>query len=108
VALDSRPPRDAPSFRGRESELRTLARLLDAVRAGESRVLVIRGEPGVGKTALLEHLATQATGCRVARAAYPDLTYFNEVDTGGHFAAWEEPDLFAAEVRAAFRPLQKS
>jgi pimeloyl-ACP methyl ester carboxylesterase len=36
--------------------------------------------------------------------AYPNLTYFNEVDRGGHFAAWEEPDLFASEVRAAFRP----
>jgi pimeloyl-ACP methyl ester carboxylesterase len=36
--------------------------------------------------------------------SYPSLTYFNEVDRGGHFAAWEEPDLFASEVRAAFRP----
>ena len=33
---------------------------------------------------------------------YPDPAYFNEVDRGGHFAAWEEPDLFSAEVRAAF------
>jgi len=39
---------------------------------------------------------------------YPNLAYFNEVDRGGHFAAWEEPDLFATEMRAAFRPLQKS
>ncbi|MCW2951239.1 MAG: multidrug transporter [Conexibacter sp.] len=37
---------------------------------------------------------------------YPSLSYFNEVDKGGHFAAWEEPDLFASEVRAAFRPLR--
>jgi pimeloyl-ACP methyl ester carboxylesterase len=36
---------------------------------------------------------------------YPTLTYFNEVDRGGHFAAWEEPDLFAAEMRAAFSSL---
>ena len=42
--------------------------LVGAVRAGESRVLVVRGEPGVGKTALLDHLATQASGCRVVRA----------------------------------------
>ncbi len=41
-------------------------------------------------------------------AVYPDLTYFNEVDRGGHFPAWEEPDLFATEVRAALRSLQKS
>jgi hypothetical protein len=33
---------------------------------------------------------------------YPDLAYFNEVDRGGHFAAWEEPELFATEMRAAF------
>jgi pimeloyl-ACP methyl ester carboxylesterase len=41
-----------------------------------------------------------------AETAYPGLAYFNEADRGGHFAAWEEPDLFAAEVRAAFRPLR--
>jgi pimeloyl-ACP methyl ester carboxylesterase len=41
-------------------------------------------------------------------AVYPSLTYFNEVDRGGHFAAWEEPDLFAAEVRATFRSLRES
>jgi pimeloyl-ACP methyl ester carboxylesterase len=39
-------------------------------------------------------------------AVYPDLAYFNEVDKGGHFAAWEEPDLFATEMRAAFRSLR--
>jgi pimeloyl-ACP methyl ester carboxylesterase len=38
--------------------------------------------------------------------SYPNLTYFNEVDKGGHFAAWEEPQLFSDEVRAAFRPLR--
>jgi pimeloyl-ACP methyl ester carboxylesterase len=36
-------------------------------------------------------------------AVYPDLSYFNEVDKGGHFAAWEEPELFSTEIRAAFR-----
>jgi AAA ATPase domain len=46
-----------------------LAGLVAAVRAGESRVLVVRGEPGVGKTALLDYLAGQAQGCRVVRAA---------------------------------------
>jgi pimeloyl-ACP methyl ester carboxylesterase len=38
--------------------------------------------------------------------AYPNLSYFNEVDKGGHFAAWEEPDLFATEIRATFAPLR--
>ena len=38
--------------------------------------------------------------------AYPSLSYFNEVDRGGHFAAWEEPELFATEFRAAFRSLR--
>jgi pimeloyl-ACP methyl ester carboxylesterase len=37
---------------------------------------------------------------------YPTLTYFHEVDKGGHFAAWEEPELFATEIRAAFRSLR--
>jgi len=41
-----------------------------------------------------------------AEKVYPNLTYFNEVDKGGHFAAWEEPELFATEIRAAFRPLR--
>ncbi len=40
--------------------------------------------------------------------AYPNLSYFNEVDKGGHFAAWEEPELFASEIRAAFRPLREA
>ena len=44
-----------------------LAGLVAAVRAGESRVLVVRGDPGVGKTALLDYLAGQAQGCRVVR-----------------------------------------
>ena len=38
--------------------------------------------------------------------SYPNLTYFHEADKGGHFAAWEEPELFATEIRAAFRPLR--
>jgi pimeloyl-ACP methyl ester carboxylesterase len=41
-----------------------------------------------------------------AERAYPNLIYFNEVDRGGHFAAWEQPQLFSEEVRAAFRSLR--
>jgi pimeloyl-ACP methyl ester carboxylesterase len=41
-----------------------------------------------------------------ARRAYPNLVYFHEVDKGGHFAAWEQPQLFSEEIRAAFRSLR--
>jgi pimeloyl-ACP methyl ester carboxylesterase len=41
-----------------------------------------------------------------AERAYPNLIYFNEVDKGGHFAAWEQPELFTDEIRAAFRSLR--
>jgi pimeloyl-ACP methyl ester carboxylesterase len=41
-----------------------------------------------------------------AERAYPNLIYYNEVDKGGHFAAWEQPQLFSEEVRAAFRSLR--
>jgi pimeloyl-ACP methyl ester carboxylesterase len=41
-----------------------------------------------------------------AEKAYPNLIYFNEVDTGNHFAAWQEPELFTTEVQAAFRSLR--
>jgi pimeloyl-ACP methyl ester carboxylesterase len=43
-----------------------------------------------------------------AEKAYPKLIYFNEVDKGGHFAAWEQPALFSTEVRAAFKSLRQS
>ncbi len=48
--------------------------LVAAVRAGQSRVLVLRGEPGVGKTALLDELAGQAACCRVVRTAGRDVS----------------------------------
>lgn len=53
---------------GRRSEREALDRLLAGVRAGQSRVLVVRGEPGVGKSALLEYLQDRASTCRVERA----------------------------------------
>ncbi len=41
-----------------------------------------------------------------ARRAFPNLIYFHEADRGGHFAAWEHPELFAGELRAAYRSLR--
>src|SRR5258707_8105538 len=65
-----RPSRGrVPQLLGRGGECGALDRLLGAVRAGESRTLVVRGEPGAGKTALLDYLAGRASGCRVAAAA---------------------------------------
>jgi len=52
----------------RRGEREVLDRLVEAVRSGESRSLVVRGDPGVGKTVLLGYMARQARGCRVARA----------------------------------------
>ena len=41
-----------------------------------------------------------------AKRAYPKLIYYNKLAKGGHFAAWEQPELFTAELRTAFRPLR--
>jgi DNA-binding CsgD family transcriptional regulator len=56
-------------LRGRNNECGAVDRLVKNVRAGRSQVLVVRGEPGVGKSALLEYVVQSASGCRVARAA---------------------------------------
>jgi DNA-binding CsgD family transcriptional regulator len=61
--------RRRPALLGRRSERETLDRQLEVMRAGQSSVLILRGEPGIGKTALLEYLLARASGCRVARAA---------------------------------------
>ncbi len=69
VSADLPEWRRAAELTGRRGECGVLDRLIGAVRAGESRALLVHGEPGVGKTALLEYLAVQALGCRVVRAA---------------------------------------
>jgi len=56
-----------PAFRGRARERQALDGVLDRVRGGESAVLVIRGEAGIGKTALMRYCARQASGCRLAQ-----------------------------------------
>ena len=60
---------ERPGFLDRSRERDVLDRLVAGVRAGESRVLVLRGEAGIGKTSLLGHLSAAAEGCRIARAA---------------------------------------
>src|ERR1700722_19203604 len=58
-----------PAFRGRAREREVLDSLLDRVRASESAALVIRGEAGIGKTALIRYCARQASGCRLVQIA---------------------------------------
>ena len=58
----------AAGLTDRRSERDALDRLVEAIRSGQSQALVVRGDPGVGKTVLLDYLAGRARGCRVARA----------------------------------------
>jgi DNA replication protein DnaC len=67
--MDNRPRGRADTLVNRISERRVLDQLVSAVRVGESRVLILRGEPGVGKTALLAYLNRRVAGCQVVRAA---------------------------------------
>ncbi|WP_312030391.1 LuxR C-terminal-related transcriptional regulator [Actinomycetospora sp. TBRC 11914] len=69
VAPSARGRRRGAALTDRRVECELLARLADAVRGGESRTLVLRGEPGAGKTALLDRLVEAARGVRVARVA---------------------------------------
>jgi predicted ATPase len=69
MRADSGRSGHASGLTGRRSECGVLDRLLNAVRAGESRALVVRGEAGVGKTVLLDYVSSQAAGCRIVRAA---------------------------------------
>ena len=68
MAEDSRRRVGASVLTDRRGERSVLDQLIGVVRAGGSRVLVVRGEPGVGKSALMDYLAGHAPGCRVARA----------------------------------------
>src|SRR5215472_7179459 len=62
-------PASARRLIGRHRECAALDQLVASVRAGASRALVLRGEAGAGKSALLEYLVAHAPGCRIARAA---------------------------------------
>ncbi len=68
MATNSRRRGRAPGLTDRHRERGVFDRLINAVQAGESRVLVVRGDPGVGKTVLLDYLVSRAPGCRLARA----------------------------------------
>jgi pimeloyl-ACP methyl ester carboxylesterase len=67
---------------------------------------LLRPAPARGQAAALQ-IGASAGAETWARRAYRNLVYFNEADKGDHFAAWEQPELFAQEIRAAFRSLQQ-
>ena len=69
TANPPRRPGRATELTDRHDERGVLDRFVDAVRARESRALVLRGDPGVGKTVLLDYLVRGASGCRVVRVA---------------------------------------
>src|SRR5215469_2554130 len=69
MSMPDDPHLRASGLLDRGSERDVLERLVTGVRAGQSRVLVLRGEAGIGKTALLGHLSAVAEGCRIARIA---------------------------------------
>src|SRR4026207_1471348 len=87
-----------PALRGRSTERELIGRLLENVRGGQSAVLVIRGEAGIGKTALLHHCADHASGFRVARIAGVQSGRGRRVAGGGGGGA--------APVRRAPSPLR--
>ncbi len=66
-------------------------------------IIVTHGWPGsiVEQLKIVDPLTNPT-----AQRAYPKLVYYNKLDRGGHFAAWEQPQLFSEEVRAGFRPLR--
>ncbi|HEY2262003.1 MAG TPA: ATP-binding protein, partial [Streptosporangiaceae bacterium] len=66
-ALMMAGPASGSRLQGRRGERELLDRLIADVRAGQSRILVLHGEPGTGKTALLDYLTQRAGVCRVAR-----------------------------------------
>src|SRR5712671_481534 len=92
MVIPSRGRERAAELRGRLDELGFLDRLIDAVRAGESRTLVLSGEAGVGKTALLDYVAGHASGCRVVRATGVQ----SEMELAFGLSAGAAPDRFLA------------
>ena len=73
---------------------------------GEQAVVLRRqGRERPGRRERLPRRALQAPQSW-AEQAYPNLIYYNKLDRGGHFAAWEQPKIFSEELRAAFRSLR--
>jgi pimeloyl-ACP methyl ester carboxylesterase len=83
-----------------EIATRTLRDEFRSIRPEEAQILILDGSSRV-LSAYPEELSAEA------EREYPKLIHYNKLDKGGHFAAWEQPQLFSEEVRAGFRPLRK-
>ena len=90
----------------REEELEDLRRRIEATRWPERETVDdVKGATVPAAVSVFPRELYQAPRSWTEQA-YPNLIYFNEVGEGNHFAAWQEPDLFTTELRAAFRSLR--
>ena len=93
--------------RCRHSAPQGVARLSAVWTGGGGRVIVERqGCPGVAGLGTTGLKTLRGAPRSWTERAYPKLIYYNRVDKGGHFAAWEQPQLFSDEIRVAFRSLR--
>jgi len=98
----------SPASRARAGITVTGTTPVDAVKLfhAERPAMIPSGAPTSAATTSMT-LACQATTARTERVYPRNLIHYNRLDQGGHFAAWEQPQLFAAEMRASFRPLRR-
>jgi hypothetical protein len=76
------------------------------MRPSSTRPPHTEGSGPTSQAPQLPEVLVEASGLTRRQLGYPTLMYYNKPARGGHFAAWEEPQLFTEELRAAFRPLR--
>ena len=111
--VSARKPARAEILRGVRSASRNGVCLLWSLESSRAEVLwrlrsrVSFGGAGEVRIARVLHAQAPRRAPETwARRAYRNLIYFHDVDKGGHFAAWQQPELFSAELRAAFKSLR--
>jgi hypothetical protein len=79
---------------------------LAVAAAGYGLILMRRGFSALATPSAIEEFAATTARKLAVPSAYRTLIYYNQVDKGGHYAAWEQPQLFSEEFRAGFRSLR--